>query len=76
MLDLDEMLTLDEARTYLARRGVNVELVTLRVWINRGHLDVADRDRAGRPRVTVLALARAEHKTRAHARRTITPVAA
>lgn len=76
MLDLEELLTLDEAVEYLARCGVHIEKPTLSVWIHRKHLDVAERDRRGRAkRVTVLALARAEHATRKHARRVLATAA-
>lgn len=76
-LDLEALWTVAEAAEHA---GVSVG--TVRSWASRGHLPIAlnadgqpIRDASGRPRYWPLDVARAEAKTRAHARRTI-PVAA
>lgn len=70
-LDLDELWTVAEA----ARRA-KVSEATVRSWVHRGHLPVAQdddgqeiRDSRGRPRFRPLDVARAEGATRDHARR-------
>jgi hypothetical protein len=47
--------------------GVGVEAI--RQWVKRGHLEVAARDMRGRPLYRWIDVAKAEHKTRKHARR-------
>lgn len=47
----------------------HVQPGTILKWVQRGHLEVHRRDRRGRPRFLYLAVAKAEAKTRAHARR-------
>lgn len=70
-VDLDELWTIDEAVAELAKVGIVVKPGTVRQWIHRGHLVVAERDESGRPRLEPLAVARAEYATRAHARRIV-----
>lgn len=70
-VDLDELWTIDEAVTELAKVGIYVKPGTLRVWIHRGHLAVAERDKSGRLRLLPLAVARAEYATRTHAGRVV-----
>lgn len=76
ILDVHQLLTYEQAA-----RASGIRVETLRVWRNRGHLPQA-RDRKGRllyrgrsPLFRLIDVARAEHKTRARARRTI-PTAA
>lgn len=47
-----------------------VSVATIRKWVQRGHLTVAERDNLGRPLFRWIDVARAEHATREHARRT------
>lgn len=65
-LDLDALWTVDEAAEHCKLRPP-----TIRSWIHRGHLPVAERDRKGRPRLRPLDVARAEFKTREHAHRKV-----
>lgn len=71
LADLDELWTIDRAVRELAEAGIRVKPGTIRMWIHRGHLPVADRDGSGRPRLRPLDVARAEYVTRAHARREV-----
>jgi predicted site-specific integrase-resolvase len=68
LADPDELWTVDQAVRELAKAGVYVEPNTIRVWVHRGHLPVADRV-GGRLRFRPLDVARAEYATREHARR-------
>jgi predicted site-specific integrase-resolvase len=70
-VDIDELWTIDEAVEELAKVGITVKPVTLRVWIHRGHLPVAERDESGRPKLRPLDVAKAEYATRGHARRQV-----
>lgn len=70
-IDLDELWTVDRAAGH-----ANVQPGTIRQWIHRGHLDVAQRDRRGRPLLRPVDVARAEYRTRARARRVIARTAA
>jgi hypothetical protein len=72
-LDIDVLWTIDEAVEELAKAGITVKPVTLRVWIHRGHLAVAERDESGRPKLRPVDVARAEYATRVHARRRLPP---
>ena len=70
-LELDALWTVAEAAEH-----ANVSEATVRSWAHRGHLPVAKdhegnevRDERGRPRFHPLDVARAEFKTREHARR-------
>lgn len=63
-LDLDALWSVDEAA-----RHCGVSAATIRSWIYREHLVVAERDQRGRPRLRPLDVARAEFATRGHARR-------
>lgn len=69
-LDLEDRWDVAEA----ARRA-RVKPVTIRQWVFRGHLKPVERDAQGRPRFRPLDVARAEAKTRKHARRTIATAA-
>lgn len=69
--DLDALW--DTAR---AAEQARVKPGTIRQWVHRGHLAVAERDRSGRPRFKPLDVARAEYATREHARRAVTAHAA
>jgi DNA-binding transcriptional MerR regulator len=62
-LELDDLWTVDQAAKH-----ARVKPVTIRQWVNRGHLPVADRIN-GRLRFRPVDVARAEFKTREHARR-------
>jgi hypothetical protein len=64
--DLDELWTVERAAEHAC-----VKPVTIRQWVFRGHLIVAERDRSGRPRFWPVDVARAEHATRQRARRTL-----
>lgn len=64
MLDLDELWTIDRAAEH-----ARVKPGTIRQWIHRGHLEVAERDEQGRPKLRPLDVARAEYATRERARR-------
>lgn len=64
MFELDDLWDVDEA----ARRA-KVKPGTIRQWVARGHLSVADRDVRGRLLFSPVDVARAEFKTREHARR-------
>lgn len=46
-----------------------VKISTIRKWVQRGHLPVADRDLRGRPLFKWIDVAKAEHATRVHAHR-------
>jgi predicted site-specific integrase-resolvase len=70
-LDLDALWTVAEAAKH-----AKVSEATIRSWAHRGHLPVARnhddqeiRDPQGRPRFWPLDVAKAEAKTREHARR-------
>lgn len=56
---LDQLLTTAEAATLA---GVSVH--TVRQWVSRGHLLVADRDARGRPLYRWIDVAKAERFTR------------
>jgi predicted site-specific integrase-resolvase len=62
-LDLDVLWSVDEAAEH-----AKVKPGTIRQWVARGHLPVADRV-DGKLRFKPLDVARAEFKTREHARR-------
>lgn len=64
-LPIDQLITTADA-SYCA--GVTV--AAIRKWVQRGHLPVADRDPRGRPLFRWIDVAKAEHATREHARRT------
>ncbi len=64
MFELDDLWDVDEA----ARRA-KVKPGTVRQWVARGHLPVADRDDRGRLLFNPVDVAKAEFKTREHARR-------
>lgn len=70
-VELDELWSIAEAVEHLARCGLEVKPVTVRLWIHRGHLPVAERDEQGRPKVRPVDVARAEYVTRARARRVV-----
>ena len=63
-LDLDDLWD-----TKQAAKQARVLPGTIRQWVHRGHLQVAERDQHGRPRFKPLDVARAEYATREHARR-------
>jgi predicted site-specific integrase-resolvase len=66
-LDLEALWTPAEAAEH-----AGVLPKTVRMWIYRGHLPVAERDRrTNGPLLRPLDVARAEAKTRTHARRTV-----
>lgn len=64
-MDLDALWTVEEAAIH-----ARVKPGTIRQWVNRGHLPVAERVN-GRLRFNPLDVARAEFKTREHARREV-----
>jgi hypothetical protein len=70
-VELDELWSIAQAVEHLSRCGLRVKPVTVRQWIYRGHLPVAERDDQGRPKVRPLDVARAEYATRALARRAV-----
>lgn len=53
-----------------ASRLAGVKVETIRKWVQRDHLAVAKRDVRGRPLFRWIDVAKAEHATRGHARRT------
>lgn len=69
--DLDELWSVAEAVEHLRRCGLEVKPVTVRQWIYRGHLPVAERDEHGRPKLRPVDVARAEYATRGLARRVV-----
>lgn len=69
-LDLDALWTTDQAAAH-----ARVKPGTIRQWKSRGHLPVAEFV-DGHPRYRPLDVARAEHKTREHARRNMAAYAA
>lgn len=66
MLDLDVLWSVAEAAEH-----AGVRPATVRKWIERGHLEPAERDARGRPKLRPLDVARAEFKTREHAHRKV-----
>jgi hypothetical protein len=56
--------------------AVRVQPGTVRKWASRGHLAPAGLDERGRPLYRAIDVIHAEHKTRAHARRSPYPVQA
>lgn len=64
-IELDALWTVEEAAEH-----AKVKPGTIRQWVNRGHLPVAERLN-GRLRFKPLDVARAEFKTREHARRVV-----
>jgi hypothetical protein len=69
-LDLDELWDVNTAAAH-----ARVKPATVRKWIERGHLVVAEPDAADGRRLRPLDVARAEHATRERARRTIATAA-
>lgn len=68
------MLTLADptSETLTTRQAAQVARVStdvVRQWAARGHLPVAERDERGWPRYRLVDVAKAEHATRRHARR-------
>lgn len=61
--ELDDLWTVEQAAAH-----ARVKPGTIRQWVNRGHLPVAERI-DGRLRFRPVDVARAEFKTREHARR-------
>jgi len=70
LADADELWTVDQAVRELAKAGVHIEPGTIRVWVHRGHLPVAERV-GRRLRFRPVDVARAEYRTRSHARRVV-----
>jgi predicted site-specific integrase-resolvase len=70
LADADELWTVDQAVRELAKAGVHIEPNTIRVWVHRGHLPVAERD-GRRLRFRPVDVAKAEYRTRSHARRVV-----
>ena len=63
--ELDDLWTVEQAAAH-----ARVKAGTVRQWVNRGHLPVAERLN-GRLRFRPVDVARAEFKTREHARRVV-----
>lgn len=66
-MDLDALWTVDEAAAH-----AKVKPGTIRQWVARGHLPVAERI-DGKLRFNPVDVAKAEYKTREHARRPAPP---
>lgn len=64
-LPIEMLLTTADASSH-----ASVKVETIRKWVQRGHLAVAQRDGRGRPLFRWIDVAKAEHATRKHARRT------
>lgn len=69
-MDLDALWTVEEAAEH-----ARVKPGTIRQWVSRGHLPIAERDEQGRLRFKPLDVARAEYRTRERARRSMARVA-